>query len=282
MSKPAQSGRFSPPISRQPARRPAKALLYVLLAAVFVLVAASAYWISRKNNAGRVPERPLATSTASAATTPKEADATPDSQPTRPTTAPAAPTSTTPLTGSFTVLPARAYFHAEPDETSSTAKYVLRGDIIYAEGQSGDFIKTRYFNSDGDAVTGWLKKTDVRSSASTKTQAPRPAPATTPRRPATKPAIVAAPAEKKPPRSTEPIDNTAASKPLAATGTVRVDTTYFYDSPDLTQRRRAFCIRGDKLRLSDSSEKAVFATFVNWEKVTTTGWIRKEDLRMNK
>jgi hypothetical protein len=64
----------------------------------------------------------------------------------------------------------------------------------------------------------------------------------------------------------------------ATVGVVRVDTTYFFDSPDLTQRRRAFCIRGDKLKLGESSEKAVFATFVNWEKVTTKGWIKKEDL----
>ncbi|QIL77597.1 hypothetical protein [Hymenobacter sp. HDW8] len=182
--------------------------------------------------------------------------------------------STKPLSGAFKVLPARAYFHSNPDVNSSTGKYVLRGDIVYAEGESGNFIKTRYFNSDGDPVAGWLKKTEVQLSKTVaKSTPPR---ATSISRPAPEPA----PTQSKKPVAASPPKSTSAGavRQVATTGTVRVDTTYFYDSPDLTQRRRAFCIRGDKMTLSDSSEAAVFATFINWEKVKTTGWIRKEDL----
>jgi hypothetical protein len=169
-------------------------------------------------------------------------------------------------------VPARSYFYSAPDEDSSTAKYVLRGDIIYAEAEIEDFIKTRFFNSDGEPVAAWLKKTDVRL------KSPRPA-ITTQNRKTVEPKVAAVPKETNEPAQPA-TQNTAATstRPIASTGVVRVDTTYFFDSPDLTQRRRAFCIRGDKLKLSDSSEKAVFATFVNWEKVRTTGWIKKEDL----
>ncbi|MBC6607514.1 hypothetical protein H8B13_11855 [Hymenobacter sp. BT188] len=192
-------------------------------------------------------------------------------------------TSTKPLAGAYKVLPPRAYFHSNPDVNSSTGKYVLRGDIVYAEGESGNFIKTRYFNSDGDPVVGWLKKTEVQLSKAAPKPAPPRATPTSPRRPAAepaeartqtkKPAVAASDSE---PKGT-PV---SASRKPATTGTVRVDTTYFYDSPDLTQRRRAFCIRGDKMTLTDSSEQAVFATFINWEQVKTTGWIRKEDLNI--
>ncbi|QNP52312.1 hypothetical protein H9L05_00355 [Hymenobacter qilianensis] len=194
-----------------------------------------------------------------------------------------ASTSIKPLAGAYKVLPARAYFHSSPDVSSSTGKYVLRGDIVYAEGESGNFIKTRYFNSAGDPVAGWLKKTEVQlTKAAAKPALPRATP-TSPRRPTPEPAVARTQTKKPAVASSdsEPKETpVSASRKPATTGTVRVDTTYFYDSPDLTQRRRAFCIRGDKMTLTDSSEQAVFATFINWEKVKTTGWIRKEDLNI--
>ena len=54
---------------------------------------------------------------------------------------------------------------------------------------------------------------------------------------------------------------------------------YFYQAPDLTQSRKAYCEPGDKVRLGESRGAAVYVTFTNWEKVTTTGWMSKDALR---
>ncbi|WP_084444843.1 hypothetical protein [Hymenobacter roseosalivarius] len=251
-----------------------------------MLVASSAYWLSKKSSAERRREAPVASTRFPASATPNSDvpasvsagpdSATPENEIQEPSVQ--ASTSAKPLVGAYKVLPARAYFHSEPATNSSTGKYVLRGDVVYAEGESGNFIKTRFFNSDGDPVAGWLKKTEVQLSKLSAPSTPLRATVASPRRADAAPA--AAPAQPKKPAVTESAPKSAAGvvRPPATTGIVRVDTTYFYDSPDLTQRRRAFCVRGDKMTLTDSSDKAVFVTFVNWEKVRTSGWIRKEDL----
>ncbi|MGY2133020.1 hypothetical protein ACW9KT_12385 [Hymenobacter sp. HD11105] len=281
MNNSAKSRRF-PPSAGRAARRPAKSVLFLLLAAVCLLVAASFYWLSKKNSANRREETALSTQDAPPPINESPAVATSNTRPSdddEAATPVQASETTQALKGAYRVLPARAYFYSAPRQNSSTAKYVLRDDIIYAEGESGDFIQTRFYNASGDPVTGWLRKTDVQSAkANTASTTPaRPTP--TPSRPAPAPRVTTTPTETKadPPASPQ---NTPPSttQTAATTGVVRVDTTYFFDSPDLTQRRRAFCIRGDKVKIGESSENAVFVTFVNWEKVTTKGWIRKEDL----
>lgn len=286
MSNQAQSGRLYSNRNTT-IRQPRSGLIYLLLAALSLLVASSAYWLSKKNSAERSEEALLSSAKLPPAAPATEAPADisagtyaalPENEKQGPPVQ--ASTSTKPLAGAYKVLPARAYFHSNPDVNSSTGKYVLRGDIVYAEGESGNFIKTRFFNSDGDPVAGWLKKTEVRLSKAAAKPAPPRATATIPRRPAAEPAVARTQTKKPAVASSdsEPKEAPAGVSRKPATGTVRVDTTYFYDSSDLTQRRRAFCIRGDKMTLTDSSEQAVFATFINWEKVKTTGWIRKEDL----
>lgn len=276
MSKQAQTKRFSPPAPRA-ARRPSRGLLYLAATVVFVLVASAAYWLTKNSRAESVPEVPLASrpvkKSPPAAPAEVAREEAPESSAESP--APAEPAvaqpAERPLTGAYRVLSARAYFYAAPNATTSTGKYVLRNDLIYAEAESGGFIRTRFFNAAGDPVAGWLKKAEVKANGS-------PAPQPAPRRNTAAPAVAASPPKPAATPAAAPAGAAVADGALAATGTVRVDTTYFYNSADLTQRRRAFCIRGDKLRLSQATDRAVFATFVNWEKVKTTGWIRKEDV----
>lgn len=272
MSKQAQKRRFSPPVGRV-ARRPNKSLLYLAATIVFVLVASAAYWLSKNSDAERVPEAPVATRPSAGVGAASEETTSADDYSPEPIETPAATARPAErmLTGAYRVLPARAYFYATPAAATSTGKYVLRGDLIYAEAESGGFIRTRFFNAAGDPVAGWLKKTEIRANSP---QAPQAAP----RRKTAAPAVADTPPKSVAAPTTAPASKAIAAGALAATGTVRVDTTYFYNSPDLTQRRRAFCIRGDKLRLSQAADRAVFATFVNWEKVTTTGWIKQEDV----
>lgn len=275
MNTPAQSRRF-PPVPSRPARRSSTGLLYGLLAVVCLLVATAFYWFSKQQSANQrqvaeqkqeSPAPAPANYTLTTATAARPHDGNERAAPVQ------ASEPTQKLNGAYSILPPRAYFYAAPRAASSTAKYLLRGDIVYAEGESGDFIQTRFYNAGGDPIAGWLRKADVQAVRKKAPQTAAAAPANPSR---------SAPAQRVPavPRETKAAlpASSAAAAPFAATGVVRADTTYFYDSPDLTQRRRAFCIRGDKLRLGESSEKAVFATFVNWEKVTTKGWIRKADL----
>jgi hypothetical protein len=59
---------------------------------------------------------------------------------------------------------------------------------------------------------------------------------------------------------------------------VQAARSYFYNSPDLIEPRKAHCVQGDKVWLGETRGDAVYVTFTNWEKVTTKGWMRKDAL----
>ncbi|MDF7810837.1 hypothetical protein [Hymenobacter sp. YC55] len=181
-------------------------------------------------------------------------------------------------TGSrYRVTAETAYFFDAPEQGTPSGKYLLRGDVIYGEQESNGFVKTRFKNPNGATVTGWLKRQEISKLAATPTsvrsRSSQPTQAASPSATASQPddtyesgQASSAPAE-------------AAEASGNATAVVQVDRSYFYNSPDLTQPRKAHCVRGDKVQLGESRGDAVFVTFTNWEKVTTTGWMRKGALR---
>ncbi len=180
----------------------------------------------------------------------------------------------------YRVTAETAYFFDAPEQGKPSGKYLLRGDVIYGEQESNGFVKTRFKDPNGATVAGWLKAQELSKLAAT--SAPVAARSSRPSR-ATSP----------PTTASEPDDTDYESAPVSdasggaaetdvnesATAVVQVARSYFYNSPDLTQPRKAHCVRGDKVRLGESRGEAVFVTFTNWEKVTTTGWMRKDALR---
>jgi len=188
-----------------------------------------------------------------------------------PDAAPAATTTTSSLANQpaansarYSVTAETAYFFDAPQQTKLTGKYLLRGDVIYGEGESNGFVKTRFKNPNGATVTGWLKANELRQLTSRAVaQNTRLA--------------------QQPPVSADEY-NYEVDEPAAATSTgtqtavVQVARSYFYSSPDLTQPRKAHCVQGDKVRLGEAQGEAVYVSFTNWQKVTTTGWMRKDAL----
>ena len=195
------------------------------------------------------------------------------------TTAVAAAPPTGPLPGAsgrYRVAVETAYFFDNPEQSTPNGRYLRRGDTFYGEGETNGFVKTGFVQPNGTAGIAWLKLSELRkfaagaAAASPRISSPRQVPHTT-----------AAPAP-----ISEDHDETrgaaeAESIPErhAGTAVVQVARAYFYQSPDLLTPRKAFCQRGDKVRLGETQGAAVYVTFTNWEKVTTTGWMRKEALR---
>lgn len=201
--------------------------------------------------------------------------------PAAPATAPAsangpdAAPATAPLAGSgrrYRVAVGTAYFFDKPEQSTPTGRYLRRGDTFYGEGESNGFVKTGFVQPNGAAGTAWLKAPELtRLSGGSATRPAR-------RAPEPLPAAAAPDYQPDEPVATarKPADAGAAP---ARTAVVQVDRAHFYDSPDLTAPRRAFCQRGDKVHLGESRGDAVYVTFTNWEKVTTTGWMRQDALR---
>ena len=169
--------------------------------------------------------------------------------------------------GRYRVAVETAYFFDVPEQQSTpNGRYLRRGDVFYGEGETNGFVKTAFVQPNGSAGTGWLKRAELskltagsasRPAASTRSgAAARPAPAA----PATEAGAAVSP----------------AGLPLAV---VQVERSYFYDSPDLALPRKAHCVRGDKVRLGETQGPAVYVTFTNWEKVTTSGWMRRDALQ---
>ncbi|UOQ67669.1 hypothetical protein [Hymenobacter volaticus] len=186
------------------------------------------------------------------------------------------------LTGAgsrYRVTAETAYFFDTPEQGKPSGKYLLRGDVIYGEQESNGFVKTRFKNPNGATVTGWLKVQELSklaaspTSVAARTRRPTQAPSAPP---TISPADDTYEGEQ---ASSTPVEAAEADASGNATAVVQVARSYFYNSPDLTQPRKAHCVRGDKVRLGESRGDAVFVTFTNWEKVTTTGWMRRDALR---
>jgi hypothetical protein len=184
-------------------------------------------------------------------------------------TAPAASGS---YTQRYRVVAGTAYFYTSPRQAKPSGQYLLRGDVLYGQDDENGFVKTQFVNPQGATVTGWLKAEELGQLAATAaTRAARPRP--------TAPAAVSTPL----PTDNTAVTDEAASLPAAATSraataVVQVARAYFYNSPDLLQPRKAYCEKGDKVRLGEEQGDAVYVTFTNWEKVTTRGWMRRDEL----
>ena len=187
-----------------------------------------------------------------------------------------------PLTGAgrrYRVAVGMAYFFAQPEQSPPTGHYLRRGDAFYGEGERNGFVKTGFVNPDGTRGTGWLKTQELGrlpdNAAPNAGRSSKPAP----------PLPAAAPAayDDEPTATPEPVARpggaAGGADSGATTAAVQVAKSYFFDSPDLTTPRKAHCVRGDKVRLGESRGAAVYVTFTNWEKVTTTGWMRADALR---
>ncbi|MFC6225212.1 hypothetical protein ACFP2F_18335 [Hymenobacter artigasi] len=181
----------------------------------------------------------------------------------------------------YQVIVETAYFFDQPVQSTPSGRYLRRGDTFYGQGESNGFVKAGFVQPNGASGMAWLKAQGLRKLPAG--PAGRTAKATATARPATRPP------EARPKVTDEPdgTESATTGQPNAAassgsTAKVEVDRAYFYNSPDLDQPRKAFCQRGDKVRVLASSGDAVQVTFTNWEKVTTTGWMRKDALRFSR
>lgn len=172
-----------------------------------------------------------------------------------------------------------AYFFDAPEQGGASGKYLRRGDVFYGEGEANGFVKTGFRNPDGTAGSGWLKAQGL--SKLTAALAPEPVLGRAPR-PAVRPTLPSPPSAPDDYAAAD-ISNASPERPRAVSrggaAVVQVARSYFYDSPDLLRPRKAHCVQGDKVRRGEQRGEAVFVTFTNWEKVTTTGWMRRDALR---
>lgn len=63
-------------------------------------------------------------------------------------------------------------------------------------------------------------------------------------------------------------------------GVVNSAKAYFYTTADLSERRKAYCVRGDKLVLGTAVGRAVQATYTSATGKAVTGWVNKNDLNI--
>ena len=164
-----------------------------------------------------------------------------------------------------------AYFFDQPEQSVPNGRYLRRGDTFYGEGETNGFVKTGFVQPNGSVGTGWLKVQSLsRMVAGVGTpRAGRAAPVSAGARP---PAV---PTARPAANDTETSALTGAQRAVVVVG-----RAYFHNSADLATPRKAHCERGDKVRLGEFRDQAVYVTFTNWEKVTTRGWMRQTDLRV--
>ena len=181
----------------------------------------------------------------------------------------------------YRVVVETAYFFETPEEGTSTGSYLRRGDTFYGEGETNGFVKTAFLRPGGAPATGWRKVQELEKSGPAGLvpggvfggPAPR---ARAQVRPPVPPVL---PAERPAEAVPAPVAVPGAVAVGAGRAVVQGGRAHFYDSPDLAVPRRAYCEPGDKVRLGETRGAAVYVTFTNWEKVTTTGWMRRADLR---
>lgn len=170
-----------------------------------------------------------------------------------------------------------AYFFAKPEQSTPNGRYLRRGDAFFGEGETNGFVKTGFVQPNGSAGTAWLKVQELSTIAESPDARPRrrslPAPDAEP--------VSVEGAGGAAPSRPRPGPGPAAAVPMPGSATravVQVGRSYFYNSPDLAVPRKAYCEQGDKVRLGEVRGEAVYVTFTNWEKVTTTGWMKKAGL----
>lgn len=194
----------------------------------------------------------------------------------------AQPTGPLPENGrKYQVIVETAYFFDQPVQATPNGRYLRRGDTFYGQGESNGFVRAGFVQPNGASGIAWLKAQGLRKL--TGGRAGSSAKAAT----ATQPVMRPPAAQPKAAYEPNPTESAATSRVDAAassgtTAKVEADRAYFYNSPDLGQPRKAFCQRGDKVRVLETSDEAVRVTFTNWEKVTTTGWMRKDALRFGR
>ena len=177
----------------------------------------------------------------------------------------------------YRVVVGTAYFFDAPEQSVPNGKYLRRNDTFYGEGELNGFVKTGYVNPDGSRSIGWLK---VQELSRLPESAPPIVASRSKPRPKPKPAAAVVYADAGT-DAREPQERPRTTPGGAKTAAVQAARSYFYDSPNLTTPRKAHCVRGDQVRLGESRGNAVYVTFTNWEKVTTTGWMRKDALGLN-
>jgi hypothetical protein len=70
----------------------------------------------------------------------------------------AVPVSQLPITGNqYRVAVERAFFFGRPEQSVPMKRYLQRGDVFYADGDSNGFVRTSFVQTDGTQSTGWLK-----------------------------------------------------------------------------------------------------------------------------
>ena len=164
-----------------------------------------------------------------------------------------------------------AYFFDKPEQSTPNGRYLRRGDAFFGEGETNGFVKTGFVQPNGSAGTAWLKVQELRRLAESPVA----------RRNPTNPVAQPKNSEVHGGEPTQPSlrQRPSAMLPSGATmAVVQANRSYFYNFPDLAIPRKAYCERGDKVRLGESRGAAVYVTFTNWEKVTTTGWMKKAGL----
>ena len=174
----------------------------------------------------------------------------------------------------YRVVVETAYFFDKPEQSTPNGRYLRRGDAFFGEGETNGFVKTGFVQPNGSAGTAWLKVQELSRLAESPVIRPG-------RRNSTNQAAQPINSEV---HGGEPSQSGPRQRPSATpssgamTAVVQVGRSYFYNSPDLVVPRKAYCERGDKVRLGESRGEAVYVTFTNWEKVTTTGWMKKAAL----
>jgi hypothetical protein len=275
MNKQHQAGMHRPQTGNTPRRfvpsQPVGKARNGLLLSFGWLVAGMAILASCSNDNGRGPNSEMRVDppAASVETTVPAREEAPRTEPEQPVGA---------LTGAgrkYRVAVETAYFFDKPEQSTPNGRYLRRGDAFFGEGETNGFVKTGFVQPNGSAGTAWLKVQELRRLAGS------PA-ARSGRRNLPAPAVQPANNDGYSARSPQPADpRQSAPETLpggATTAVVQVGRSYFYNSPDLAVPRKAYCERGDKVRLGEARGEAVYVTFTNWEKVTTTGWMKKSAL----
>ena len=183
------------------------------------------------------------------------------------------------LTGAgrkYRVVVETAYFFDKPEQSTPNGRYLRRGDAFFGEGETNGFVKTGFVQPNGSSGTAWLKLQGLSRLAESPAARPARPKAPAPAAPPVDDAVYSGEPSQPSPRPS------AAATPTsgATTAVVQASRAYFYNSPDLAIPRKAYCERGDKVRLGESRGEAVYVTFTNWEKVTTKGWMKKAALGM--
>lgn len=68
---------------------------------------------------------------------------------------------------------------------------------------------------------------------------------------------------------------------VSGSAEVIVERTYFYKESNLTGKRKAFLVQGDKVDIIKSENDFIYAEFQNNNGKSTTGWLLKSDFNFN-